>query len=182
MNHAGHCDDPTLVVVSDSLTRRWMLLYTKEFWSSQSIRKPKLQQYQYYTQFFSTLMSPHKKFRYFRQGHLPSPPSLWLNQFTLKSDRFNGDIVRLSLLLPCEVVSTLSTLGVLLLLPPFPNFLSVLLQGLFSVNILQTYICFTQEPKKKIPHNSEMFLFIIALYWIRKGIYLLYYLFKKLDK
>lgn len=35
----------------------------------------------------------------------------------------------------------------------------------------QTYICFTQEPKKKIPHNSEMFLFIIALYWIRKGIY-----------
>lgn len=58
---------------------------------------PAVWQYQYYTQvFFSTLMSTHKKIRYFRQGRLPSPPSLWLSQFTLKSNRLNGDEVRVS--------------------------------------------------------------------------------------
>lgn len=49
------------------------------------------------------------------------------------------------------MVSTLSTVGVLLLLLPFPNFLSVLLQGLFSVNILRTYFLLYPRAKEKDP-------------------------------
>lgn len=110
-----------------------------------------------YSGFFSTLMSTLKNIRYFREGHLPS---LWLSQFRLKSNRFNGDVVhQVCLLLCCEVVSILSTVGLLLLLLPFATFpLCPSTRTLLSKYIADVFFALSKSQRKNPTQFRDIFI------------------------